>query len=94
MATIRQNQQSILILAMIVLLGFILGYFYYSSYVVPAVIPVQPPPIAEKDDLEIFENLEIDFAILTNERFQTLQIFGESPVNPGATGKKNLFSSF
>ena len=87
-----QPKQNFLILIMIVLLGLVLGYFYYSSYVVPAMVPILPPPIGQKDDLKAFEGLQIDFGILTNKKFQALQIFGESPVNPGATGKKDIFS--
>ena len=87
-----QQNQSLLILVMIILLGLALGYFYYSSYVVPAAVPVPPPPISQTDDLKAFEGLQIDFGILTNKKFQSLQIFGEAPVNPGATGKKDLFS--
>lgn len=89
-----QPTQNILILVMIVLLGIVGGYFYYSSFVVPTLAPVPPPPVDENDDLKTFEGLQIDFSILTNEKFQSLQVFGESPVNPGATGKKDLFSSF
>ena len=86
-----QQTQSLLILVMIILLGIAIGYFYYSSYVMPTLAPVLPPPIAQKDDLKAFEGLQIDFGILTNKKFQSLQIFGESPVNPGVTGKKDLF---
>lgn len=89
-----QQTQNSLILVMIVLLGIVVGYFYYSSYVVPAMVPVPPPPIAHADDLKALEGLKIDYGILTNKKFQSLQIFGELPVNPGATGKKDLFSTF
>lgn len=92
MAAAQQNQQSLLILVMIILLGLVLGYFYYSSYVVPAINPVPPPPISANDDLKAFEGLQIDFGILSNKKYQALQIFGESPVNPGATGKRDIFS--
>lgn len=87
-----QPTQNLLILVMIILLGIAVGYFYYSSFVVPALAPVLPPPIAQTDDLKAFEGLQIDFGILANKKFQSLQIFGESPVNPGATGKKDLFT--
>ena len=81
-------------LIMILLVGIALGYFYYSSYVMPALTPIPPPPIAKTDDLKAFEGLQIDFSILANKKFQSLQIFGESPVNPGATGKKDVFVPF
>ena len=89
-----QPTQNLLILVMIILLGVAIGYFYYSSYVLPAQNPVAPPPISQADDLKAFEGLQIDFGILANKKFQSLQIFGESPVNPGATGKKDLFFPF
>ncbi len=87
-----QPKQSLLILIMIILLGAVGGYFYYSSFVLPAQAPVAPPSISQADDLKALEGLQIDFGILTNKKFQSLQIFGESPVNPGATGKRDLFS--
>jgi hypothetical protein len=90
MAAAQQNQQSLLMLVMIILLGLALGYFYYSSYII--IDPVPPPPISEADDLKAFEGLQIDFDILSNKKYQALQIFGEAPVNPGATGKKDIFS--
>ena len=89
-----QQTQNTLILVMIMLLGVVLGYFYYSSYVLPALTPVGPPPISETDDLQKFKDLQIDFAILANTKFKNLQIFGESPVNPGVTGKRDLFLPF
>ncbi len=88
----QQNNQNTLILALILVAGFAVGYFYYSQWAVPARIPVEPPPVAEKDNLKIFENLKIDFSILDNKKYKTLEIFGESPVNPGVTGKKDLFA--
>lgn len=87
------NRQSLLILIMIVFLGLIGGYFYYSTMVVPAIEPVASAPV-QRDDLKSFENLKIDYGILTNKKFQSLEIFGESPVNPGATGKKDIFLPF
>ena len=89
-----QQTQNTLILVMIMLLGVVLGYFYYSSYVLPALTPVGPPPISETDDLQKFKDLQIDYGILTNMKFNNLQIYGESPVNPGVTGKSNLFAPF
>ena len=88
----QQNNQSVLIAALIVVLGFAIGYFYYSQWAVPARTPVEPPPIPEKDDLKTFESLKIDFSILDNKKYKVLEIFGESPVNPGITGKKDLFA--
>ncbi len=88
----QQNNQKVLISALIVVLGFALGYFYYSQWAVPARVPVEPPPVSERDDLKKLENLKIDFSILDNKKYKALEIFGESPVNPGVTGKKDLFA--
>lgn len=92
MAPQQSNNQTILIVSLIFVLGFAVGYFYYSQWAVPARTPVEPPPVAAKDDLRKFENLKIDFSILDNKKYKGLEIFGESPVNPGATGKKDMFA--
>jgi len=92
MAPQQSNNQSILILALIIVLGFGIGYFYYSQWAVPARVPIEPPSISGRDDLKSFENLKINFSILDNNKYKVLEIFGESPVNPGATGKKDLFA--
>ena len=88
----NQSNQNILILALIVVLGFAMGYFYYSGWAVPARVPVEPPPVSERDNLKMFENMKIDFSILDNKKYKALDIFGESPVNPGSTGKKDIFA--
>jgi hypothetical protein len=92
MAPQQTNNQSVLISALIVVLGFAGGYFYYSQWAVPSMTPVEPPPISGKDDLKTFQNLKIDFSILDNNKYKALQVFGESPVNPGVTGKKDIFA--
>ena len=50
----QQNNQTTLIIALIIVLGFAVGYFYYSQWVVPARVLVEPPPIAGRDDLKTF----------------------------------------
>lgn len=92
MAPQQTNNQNVLILTLILVLGFAIGYFYYSQWAVPAREPVGPPPLSSRDDLKSFRDLQIDFSVLDNKKYKTLEIFGESPVNPGATGKKDLFS--
>ena len=92
MAPQQSNNQTILIVSLIIVLGFAIGYFYYSQWAVPARVPVEPPLVAGRDDLKVFENLKIDFSILDNKKYNALEVFGESPVNPGATGKKDIFA--
>ena len=92
MAPQQSNNQSALIVAMIIVLGFAVGYFYYSQWAVPARVPIELPPVTERDNLKMFDNLKIDFSILDNKQYRKLEIFGELPVNPGVTGKKDLFA--
>ena len=87
-----QNNQTRLISGFIIVLGFAIGYFYYYQWAIPARTPIEPPPVAEKDDLKKLENLKINFSILDNNKYKALEVFGESPVNPGVTGKKDLFA--
>jgi len=88
----QQNNQTTLITSLIIVIGFAAGYFYYSQWTVPARVPIELPLVAGRDDLKKFENLKIDFSILDNKKYKALEIFGESPVNPGVTGKKDLFA--
>lgn len=92
MAPRQSNNQTTLIVALILVLGFAVGYFYYSQWVIPAQVPIEPPSITGRDDLKMFENLKIDFSILDNNKYKVLEVFGESPVNPGVTGKKDIFA--
>ncbi len=82
-----------LIAALIILLGVLGGYLYYSQ-LLPATEPISPPPIGEKDGLKQFENFKIDFSIINNQLFRSLAAYGEAPVNPGVTGKKDIFAPF
>ena len=92
MAPQQSHNQTTLIVALILVAGFAVGYFYYSQWVVPARVLIEPPPVAARDDLKKFENLKIDFSILDNKKYKTLEIFGESPVSPGVTGKRDIFA--
>lgn len=92
MAPQQSNNQTTLVIALIIILGFAIGYFYYSQWAVPARVSVEPLLVTGRDDLKMFENLKIDFSILDNKKYKTLEVFGESPVNPGVTGKKDIFA--
>lgn len=92
MAPQQSSNQNMLISILIVVLGFAVGYFYYYQWAVPARVPVEPPEVVERNDLKIFGSLRIDFLILDNKKYKELEIFGESPVNPGVTGKKDIFA--
>jgi len=89
---IKQTNNSIMLLILVV--AFAVGYLYYSQSIQPAQLPINPPPIVAGDDLAIFKDLTIDFSILDDSRFKSLKVFGESPVKPGAAGKRDIFAPF
>lgn len=82
------------IILLILVVAFAIGYLYYSQSIQPAEIPINPPPIAERDDFSTFKDLTINFSILDDSRFKSLRVFGESPVKPGVTGKRDIFAPF
>ncbi|KKS25041.1 MAG: hypothetical protein A2736_00815 [Candidatus Yanofskybacteria bacterium RIFCSPHIGHO2_01_FULL_41_27] len=89
-----QSNQNKLLLALIIILGLAAGYIYYSQFSFSSSPVVAPLPISAKDDLKKFETLKINFSILDNAKYKSLEVFGESPVVPGVTGKKDIFAPF
>lgn len=87
--------QNKIILYLIIILGFIAGYYYNSTFNNPEAIPL-PASILQKkkgaDELAPFRNLKIDFGILDNSRYKKLQVFGQQPVEPGQAGKRDIFA--
>ncbi|MBI4158612.1 MAG: hypothetical protein HY505_03295 [Candidatus Yanofskybacteria bacterium] len=79
---------------LILVVAFAIGYLYYSQSIQPAQLPIDPIPLSTRDDLAMFKDLTIDFSILDDARFKSLRIFGESPVKPGITGKRDIFAPF
>lgn len=79
---------------LIVVIAFAIGYLYYFQSVRPSQLPIEPPPLSIKDDLIMFKDITIDFSILDDNRFKSLRVFGELPVRPGITGKRNIFAPF
>jgi len=82
---IVQLGQSKVILVFIAIVGLIVGYLNYSG-ADPLVLP--EGPIIRKDNLDSFKSFTIDFSILDNEVYKSLEIFGESPVSIGITGER------
>lgn len=78
------------ILLIIVIVGLTLGNFYYSSLTSDVFIP--PVLNGKVDDLGGLASLSLDVSSLKQTRIDNLKIFGEYPVSPGATGKRNLFA--
>ena len=78
------------ILLIIVVVGVVLGNFYYSS--LTSEIFIAPPLSGRVDDLSGLASLSLDVSSLKQSKINALKIFGEYPVNPGTTGKRNLFA--
>lgn len=90
----QSPKTSPVILGAIIALGFVFGFFYYSTYLKDESAVVPPPPIKADDDLVRFRGLSFDFGPFDNFKFRSLQIFGESPVIPGPAGRADIFAPF
>jgi hypothetical protein len=92
---ITQLGQSKAILVFIMILGLVIGYLNYVN-TDALVLEDETVLISRKgDSLESWENFNLDFSILDDETYKSLEIFGENPVNPGITGeRKNPFLPF
>lgn len=77
------------IVILIIVLGFIVGYFYYSSTKQTVDIPIDPK-INDVAYLK-FKTLSFNLAFLQQEKYSSLKMIGDRTINPGVTGKTNLF---
>ena len=73
----------------IIFMGLALGYLYYSQ---TSEIIVDTGAVQLDPDLQYFENAKLDFSILEDERYKALEVYGEVPVDPGITGRRNIFA--
>ncbi len=87
-----QSSPSKLYILLIVLVGLVGGYVVYSQWFKSTTAVIPPPMLSNQDNLTAFQNLKIDFSVLDNALSKGLIISGESPVNPGVTGKKDIFA--
>jgi len=92
MGEAKTSNNSITLLILIV--AFAVGYLYYSQSIQPAQLPIDPIPLSARGDLVMFKDLTIDFSVLDDSKFKSLRVFGESPVKPGVTGKRDIFAPF
>ncbi|MBI2065278.1 MAG: hypothetical protein HYT62_04455 [Candidatus Yanofskybacteria bacterium] len=80
--------QSKVMLGFIIFMGLAAGYLYYSQ--TSEILTVEP--VVLDASLQAFADITVDSEILSDERYKSLEIFGEIPINPGITGKRNIFS--
>ncbi|MBI2063353.1 MAG: hypothetical protein HYT61_03930 [Candidatus Yanofskybacteria bacterium] len=93
MITPTKNTTSPVILFAIIILGLIVGYFYYNQTSQDQSVSVVPASLTDVN-FSKFKDLKLDFSGLDNLIFKTLRIFGESPVQPGSTGRIDIFAPF
>lgn len=87
MPTSRNNA---LILYLIMLFGFALGWLYIGQ-ADPARNVAPVPAALQLTTLRQLQNLRIDFSILSDPQFSNLRAYGELPVQAGSGGKTNPF---
>ena len=92
MVPIKENPSRVIPIAIMVL-GILAGYMFFSLIIKGTEVGISPPVLAD-DTLSKFKNLTLDFSVFDDTRFKTLKIFGESPVQPGATGRVDIFAPF
>ena len=88
----QQHTTSPLILVMIVLLGIIVGYFYYSQITKDETFEVPVSASLKDPTFMKFKDLHFDFSLFSSVLFTSLVNVGEYPIEPGTTGKQDLFS--
>ncbi len=79
----------------IILLGIIAGYFYYAQFLENNLEPVIVTDINIDDDLSKFKDVQsLDLQIFSETSYRTLKIIGEIPVEPGQTGRTDIFAPY
>lgn len=93
MVTPASNRQTKLIILLIIFLGFVAGYIYYSRFTGSST-DIAPLADDSKDTLRQFKDLRFDFQVFNSPSLKTLKVFGEAPVIPDKTGRINPFANF
>jgi hypothetical protein len=87
MASFRQSS---LLLYLIILLGFVLGFMYNSQLDPTVAVPPLDPKFGLAS-LRGLEHVKINDTILNSDQFTTLRVFGQLPVQVTGGGKSNPF---
>jgi hypothetical protein len=93
MVSSKENSSRVIPIAIIVL-GVLGGYIFYSMLIKGSATELPPPAAVQDNTLFKFKDLSLDFSIFDDLRFKSLKIFGESPVQPGQTGRTDIFAPF
>lgn len=79
-----------MLLYLIILLGFVVGFLYNSQSDPTASVP-QVDARYQLTSLRGLDRAHVDSAIMQTEQFKELRVFGQLPVRPTAGGKDNPF---
>lgn len=95
----QHTSSASLLVGFIIFLGIALGYVLYVTELIQLpVAEIEPAPVNADDSLTRFRTVTKSQAtldrILESDTYRTLEIFGESPVNPGTPGRTNIFAPF
>jgi hypothetical protein len=93
MAPVKENPNLIIPIALVAL-GIIAGYLFYSQSLKGDALDIPPPAISSDQTLSKFKSLNLDFSVFDDFKFRSLKVFGESPVQPGPTGRVDIFAPF
>ncbi|MGD0977039.1 MAG: hypothetical protein ABR875_01985 [Minisyncoccia bacterium] len=89
----KKGNSSLFIQIAIIFLGLVGGYIYYSQIIKPAKTAVTLPDIPRSDTLNKFQDFSsYNFGILNDPTFKSLKILGNIPIQPGVTGRTDLFA--
>lgn len=89
----KKTNNSMFVNVVVIILGIIGGYLYYSQLIEPNKQKVVVLDINRQDLLIKFKDPELfDFKLLTQPYFRNLKIISESPLLPSVGGKENPFA--
>jgi hypothetical protein len=83
-------RQSPLVLYLIMILGFVMG-FLYNSQTDPAADITPVDSRWQLSSLKGLDTLRVDYSVLQSAQFKALQVFGQLPVVPTGGGKNDPF---
>lgn len=94
MITPASDRQTRLLSIVIIFIGIIAGYVYYSNFTLVGEFGLAPLEDNHQDTLSQFKNIEFRFQAFDSPNVKSLRTFGDSPVQPNTNGKNNPFASF
>ena len=92
MANAKKRSESKTLMLLLIFISIFAGYMFYSQSKKGAALEIPPLPIRTKDNLSKIKDMSLDLSIFDNKTYKSLKIFGEAPVNPGVTGRTNIFA--